>query len=139
MAALGIKSKAPLLGEGAKSASGLRLVIQQLPTPSAIPISHSKNPVESTTHSPATSAAIRNGSVPAEGQDEESRHEKIKDHAAVAKGKPMPFGRVNIDLAAFAGRGRTTRKFLLKGSRTNATVQISVDMTWIGGDDNWIA
>ena len=35
------------------------------------------------------------------------------------------FGTVDIDLAAFAGRGALTRKFLLRGSRTNATIKVS--------------
>jgi hypothetical protein len=57
-------------------------------------------------------------------------------HAADGKGNPsershhadsekMVFGIVDIDLAAFAGRGKTSRRFLLKGSRTNATIKVS--------------
>ena len=38
------------------------------------------------------------------------------------------FGIVDVDLAAFAGKGRTTRRFLLKGSRTNATVKVSCQL-----------
>lgn len=36
------------------------------------------------------------------------------------------FGYVNVDLAPFADLGPTTRKFLLKGSKTNATIRVSL-------------
>lgn len=38
---------------------------------------------------------------------------------------PRPFGFVNIDLAPFAELGCTSRKFLLKDSKTNATIRVS--------------
>jgi Tfp pilus assembly protein PilW len=41
-------------------------------------------------------------------------------------GEKMVFGIVDVDLAAFAGKGKTTRRFLLRGSRTNATIKVSV-------------
>lgn len=139
----GSKSK-PILGEGSKSASGLRLMIQQLPTPYATTITQPKSTIDAEVHhSPAHSAAIHKASTSTstgmEKQDSEEggKYERIGTHHA--KGKVTAFGRVNIDLAAFAGRGRTTRKFLLGGSRTNATVQITVEMIWIGGDRDWVA
>jgi hypothetical protein len=81
---------------------------------------------------------MRNADVgPDTGESEESKHDRAKD--MMTKGKHTTFGKVDIDLAAFAGRGLTTRKFLLKGSRTNATVKICVEMTWIGGEEKWAA
>ncbi|GMK54353.1 hypothetical protein CspeluHIS016_0109390 [Cutaneotrichosporon spelunceum] len=50
---------------------------------------------------------------------------------------PRPFGHVNIDLAPFAELGNTSRKFLLKDSKTNATMRISIDMRFIGGQQHW--
>jgi hypothetical protein len=122
----GTVGKKPILGEGPKSHSGLKLEIQQLPTPA-----HPKHN-EETPH-PSTHAHAQG-----EKEEEESgKHEKTGQHHP--KGKSTAFGRVHIDLAAFAGRGRTTRKFLLKGSRTNATVQITVEMNFVGGDRDWVA
>lgn len=148
----------PVLGEGPKSGSGLKLMIQQLPTPSATTTTQHKHSVDSEVHhSPAHSAAIHNASSNSNSnshpnsnsnekekeEGEGGKHEKITNHHHHhhhhSKGKATPFGRVNIDLAAFAGRGRTTRKFLLTGSRTNATVQITVEMNYIGGDKDWVA
>ncbi|KLT42978.1 hypothetical protein CC85DRAFT_317684 [Cutaneotrichosporon oleaginosum] len=51
---------------------------------------------------------------------------------------PRPFGYVNIDLAPFAELGPTARKFLLKDSKTNATIRISIDMRFIGGQQHWV-
>jgi hypothetical protein len=136
----GIKSNSPLLGEGPKSASGLRLLIQQLPSASATSTTHPKLTESEVHHPPAHSGAIHPVSVDKEKEEDKGKHEK---HEKVGthhpKGKATAFGRVDIDLAAFAGKGRTTRKFLLKGSRTNATVQITVEMTWVGGDRDWVA
>jgi hypothetical protein len=150
-AALGLKTKAPLLGDGPESSSGLRLSIEEILTPASTstPTSHPRASAKvrdsitttpaGTIHSPAHTAAIKNGSVgPDTGESEEKTSDRVKD-MVLHKGKTQKFGRVHIDLAAFAGRGRTTRKFLLKGSRTNATVKISVEMTWIGGERNWAA
>ncbi|BEI79986.1 hypothetical protein CcaverHIS002_0105150 [Cutaneotrichosporon cavernicola] len=51
---------------------------------------------------------------------------------------PRPFGHVNLDLAPFAELGPTSRKFLLKDSKTNATIRISIDMRFIGGQQHWV-
>lgn len=40
-------------------------------------------------------------------------------------GQDVLFGYVNIDLAPFADLGPVTRKFLLKYSKTNATIRVS--------------
>lgn len=143
-----MKNKAPLLGDGPLSATGLKLSIVETLTPAtnATSVGHSvPNPkiadkigsvAASNMHSPAHNAAIRNGSIgPDIGESEESKRDRLKE--LMHKGKVSTFGKVNIDLAAFAGKGKTTRKFLLKGSRTNATIKICVEMTWVGGESHW--
>lgn len=130
-------SKAPVLGEGSDSSSGLRLIIEQLPTAGATSAAHSK------TSDPALRAHSQTHSKG--GEDANTGGSRTPSVAAAAsaattvKGERTVFGKVDIDLAAFAGRGKTTRKFLLGGSRTNATVKLTVEMTWIGGDGKWVA
>lgn len=64
----------------------------------------------------------------------------LEIHQDNGKGKDnILFGYVNIDLAPFADLGRTARKFLLKDSKTNATIRITVDMRFIGGEQDWVA
>jgi len=46
------------------------------------------------------------------------------EHKKAGHGR-IHFGTVHVDLAAFAGKGRLTRRFLLEGSKTNATVKVS--------------
>ncbi|OCF58521.1 hypothetical protein L486_04554 [Kwoniella mangroviensis CBS 10435] len=112
----------PYLGEGPLSESGLRLVIEQLPFPS-----HS--------HKSQNSHLINDSSsVHSHGSRE--LHTDIMRKESKEK---TVFGIVDIDLAAFAGKGKMTRRFLLKGSRTNATIKLSVDMRWIGGEAKWAA
>lgn len=103
------------------------------------------------------SAAATN-SQPATSVDKESFTSMLHaahhaSHSAGKEGKANPsekggvaaekqktvFGVVDIDLAAFAGKGKMTRRFLLRGSRTNATIKLTVDMRWIGGDETWAA
>ena len=127
----GSVGKKPILGEGPKSHSGLKLEIQQLPTH----ISHPKHNEDAPHPHPPTHAHAQGE----KDEEESGKHEKTGQHSHHPKGKPTAFGRVHIDLAAFAGRGRTTRKFLLKGSRTNATVQITVEMNFVRGDRDWVA
>lgn len=124
----GSKSRAPLLGEGSESASGLQLVIEQLPTASSTSPAHAK----SSEPSPHESGEKHTG---------RHNHSRGQGHSPTSapKGERTVFGKVDIDLAAFAGRGKTTRKFLLVGSRTNATVKLTVDMSWIGGEGSWVA
>lgn len=121
------KLRAPLLGEGSQSSSGLQLVIEQLPTPSA-----TANPKPTQLGSPSE---IHDPN----GEPSLSPTSTSTPITTSGKGERTVFGKVDIDLAAFAGRGKTTRKFLLNGSRTNATVRLTVDMSWIGGEGNWIA
>ncbi|WRT70516.1 uncharacterized protein IL334_007514 [Kwoniella shivajii] len=102
----------PIVGSGPLSESGLRLEIQQLPTSSST--SHGRT----------------------KGKGEEG---SIVDVIRKEVREKTVFGIVDLDLAAFAGKGKLTRRFLLKGSRTNATIKLTVDMKWIGGEDKWAA
>lgn len=81
-------------------------------------------------------------------QEIRTQHSMTTDHSHVAdaakkvappKEERTVFGIVEIDLAPFAGKGRMMRRFLLKGSRTNATVKVAVDMKQVGGEANWAA
>lgn len=129
----GTTGKKPTLGEGPKSSSGMKLEIQQLPTHIAHPKHNEESP------HPQTHAHATHNTQGEKDEEDSGKHDKNGPHPHHPKGKPTAFGRVHIDLAAFAGRGRTTRKFLLKGSRTNATVQITVEMNFVGGDRDWVA
>ena len=129
----GTTGKKPTLGEGPKSSSGMKLEIQQLPTHIAHPKHNEESP------HPQTHAHATHNTQGEKDEEESGKHDKNGPNPHHPKGKPTAFGRVHIDLAAFAGRGRTTRKFLLKGSRTNATVQITVEMNFVGGDRDWVA
>ncbi|OCF33610.1 hypothetical protein I316_04683 [Kwoniella heveanensis BCC8398] len=118
----------PVLGTGPHSESGLRLVIEQLPAPgksSSISTAGADASLEST--SAAAQKSNKKDHHPTEAGDRRENREK------------SVFGVVDVDLAAFAGKGKMTRRFLLRGSRTNATIKLSVDMRWIGGEQNWAA
>lgn len=132
-----VKINAPLLGEGPESASGLQLIIEQLPTSSATATasSHSKTgEMGIPSHTPSRDGPHEHSSVRSA-----STSTPTPTTAHSVKGERTVFGKVDIDLAAFAGKGKTTRKFLLGGSRTNATIKLTVDMSWVGGDENWVA
>ncbi|WWC72386.1 uncharacterized protein I206_106348 [Kwoniella pini CBS 10737] len=119
----------PGLGDGPLSESGLRLLIEQLPFPS-----HNKAPPHHASafhHDNSAGAALANAYAEGKESVSEVVRKESKDRTF--------FGIVDIDLAPFAGKGRTTRRFLLKGSRTNATVKLTVDMRWIGGEERWAA
>ena len=117
---LGKASPTPTLGGGPLSDSGLRFIIEQLPTPAA------------------TSAQAATGANP----DNVGSMLQAIHHADHANGKGNPselgkgsreatnggksiFGIVDVDLAVFAGKGKMTRSFLLRGSKTNATIKVS--------------
>jgi len=53
-------------------------------------------------------------------EEVDQRGESVK----TPSGKDVLFGFVNIDLAPFADQGPVTRKFLLKNSKTNATIRV---------------
>ena len=115
------------------SESGLRLEVEQLPV--------------------AGSGGV--SALPAQGADKDSassmlaatRHANGNAHhgnpsevgkRGMSGTTPESYGWVDIDLAMFAGRGRCTRRFLLKG-RTNALVKITVEMRLLGGEEKWTA
>ena len=124
-----IRGAAPVVGAGEFSESGLRLIIQQYPSKSA------------TNASPAVGDEKGMASVihavhhvhHSEGKNPSERNSgNAESHKTI-------FGTVDVDLAAFAGKGKTTRSFLLRGSRTNATIKLTVDMRWVGGEERWAA
>jgi hypothetical protein len=120
-----------LLGEGSDSSSGLQLVIEQLPSGSLTAHGHGRAHAHSGSASGSQTPNGTNGDEPSPTS--------TSTPTTSGRGERTVFGKVDIDLAAFAGRGKTTRKFLLGGSRTNATIRLTVDMTWIGGEGNWLA
>ncbi|WWC65438.1 uncharacterized protein I303_108056 [Kwoniella dejecticola CBS 10117] len=119
----------PGLGDGPLSESGLRLFIEQLPLSSHAKSASNHPPTSSQDHSPAAAIA----KTYAEGK------ETVSEVVRKESRERTVFGIVDIDLAPFAGKGRMTRRFLLKGSRTNATIKLTVDMRWIGGEERWAA
>ena len=122
----GTKSKAPFLGEGPESQSGIHLKFHQLLSPDS-----KHQPIDN-----ESSTSVRNTSSAPE--DAEGKREPIFRHGP--RTKSVQIGAVDIDLAPFATRGRQTRKYLLEGgSKNNSTVQISVELFWVGGDRNWVA
>jgi hypothetical protein len=106
----------PVLGAGPLSESGIRLVIEQLPTAAATSMQQASGADKDSLGSvlsAAHHAAHPHGTAnPSEGKKGTSGEKTI-------------FGIVDVDLAAFAGKGKTTRRFLLRGSRTNATIKVS--------------
>lgn len=130
------KLRAPLLGEGSHSSSGLQLIIEQLSTASASTSASSTAHPKPNGSGPSSESHNHEGNEPSPSRTSTTTPTPI---TTSGKGERTVFGKVDIDLAAFAGRGKTTRKFLLAGSRTNATIRLTVDMTWIGGEGNWIA
>ena len=125
---------ASTVGAGPLSESGLRLIIYQIPSSSAtasIPATGAnKDSLSSVMHAAHTAAHHVDGK---HGNPSEGRQQSASETY-----KTM-FGSVDIDLAAFAGKGLMTRKFLLRGSRTNATIKVSVNMQWVGGEERWVA
>jgi len=112
------------------SESGLRLVVQQYPSKSA------------TNASPAV--GDKDGMASVIHAVHHARHHNADNNPSErnsgnAEGEKTVFGTIDIDLAAFAGRGKTRRRFLLRGSRTNATIKLTVDMKWVGGEELWAA
>lgn len=89
---------APILGAGPLSDSGIRLIIEQIVQPKK----------------EGEEADGRTDDKAEQGRERKASLERVR------------FGVVDIDLAGFAGKGRTTRRFLLRGSRTNATIRVSL-------------
>lgn len=125
-----VQGTAPVVGDGTLSESGLRLIVQQYPSTSATnasPAVGDKNGMASVIHAVHHVQHNKDGNNPSERNSGNSESEKTL------------FGTVDVDLAAFAGKGKMTRSFLLRGSRTNATIKMTVDMRWVGGEERWAA
>lgn len=116
-----LRQPAPQLGAGPASDSGLTLTIEQLPTPAATSSARAKGANTDSVSSIAQAVhhAHKYGGNPSEGSGKGSHSQAEK----------TVFGTVNIDLAPFAGRGKTTRRFLLRSSRTNAVVRVGCHHT----------
>ncbi|EAU83829.1 hypothetical protein CC1G_09498 [Coprinopsis cinerea okayama7 len=48
-------------------------------------------------------------------------------------------GAVYLNLAEYVGKGKVERRYLLKESRVNATLKISIEMTYVSGNTDYIA
>lgn len=61
------------------------------------------------------------------------------------KKEEVKAGEVWLDLSQFVGTGNggngetASRRYLLKDSKTNATLRVSVEMEWVGGDSHYVA
>lgn len=151
----GKRPPAPVLGGGPFSESGIRLIIDQLPTPETVSTSanhpgaeveEKMEPPESKAGTSGTTSHHLHPHLPhlhghSNSNSTSTTTSPQKDGKSAAKRKPTgettPFGQVDVDLAPFAGKGKTTRRFLLRGSRTNATVKLTVEMKWVGGEEYW--
>ena len=114
------RGPAPVVGAGPLSESGLRLTIAQHPTMRAMEAEN-----ESTVHKDSVVSKImtvRQARARPDGDGKANPSERGNSGAELEK---TVFGAVDIDLAAFAGKGKLTRRFLLRGSRTNATIKAS--------------
>lgn len=63
--------------------------------------------------------------------------------AKTGKKEEIKTGEVMLDLSQFVGSSRNpvgvTRRYLLKDSKTNATLRVTVQMEWVGGETHYIA
>ena len=125
------QARFPALGAGPLSDSGLSLEIWQTPTPTA------------TSSSKATGANKDSLSSMLQAQHQLNHGDGKQNPSERGSGSSdsvkTSFGTVNIDLAPFAGKGPLTRQFLLDGGRTNAMIKVSINMKWVGGQQDWIA
>ncbi|WVQ85993.1 hypothetical protein IAT38_008161 [Cryptococcus sp. DSM 104549] len=139
---------APVLGNGPTSESGIELTILQYPA-SATPAA----PPSSANASIASSPMLKGGTSTPHGESSGPTATVAAMAVKAARGKdplpevlkpkigeksPIKYGTIDVDLAPFAGKGRMTRRFLLKGSRTNATVKVTVELKFMGGEENWV-
>jgi hypothetical protein len=118
----GRREVAPILGGGPVSDSGFRLQIRELRTEHSTTADHGHGHGNGHSHA-------------REEREDGGKSKKLN----VPRESRMSFGYVEIDLAPFANKGRMMRRFLLRESRTNATVKVAVDMRQIGGETNWAA
>ncbi|KAB5590363.1 EEIG1/EHBP1 protein amino-terminal domain containing protein [Ceratobasidium theobromae] len=50
-----------------------------------------------------------------------------------------PLGVVRINLAEYVGKGPVTRRYLLRESKTNATLKLTIQVKWLSGEQEYIA
>ncbi|GAB1520312.1 hypothetical protein RhiTH_003386 [Rhizoctonia solani] len=48
-------------------------------------------------------------------------------------------GVVRINLAEYAGKGPVTRRYLLRESKTNATLKLTIQVKWLSGEQGYVA
>lgn len=134
-----------ILGNGPTSDSGLELTIFQYPAkPQAQQASSTPSPSlsgegSSPNISQSTVQSVASGLSAVAGSNTKKKDVKQTRKERRLEKSPIKFGMIDIDLAPFAGKGRMTRRFLLKGSRTNATVKVTVELQWVGGEMDWVA
>ncbi|KAJ1301108.1 hypothetical protein OPQ81_003524 [Rhizoctonia solani] len=58
-------------------------------------------------------------------------HELVKPRAAL--------GIVRLNLAEYAGKGPVTRRYLLRESKTNATLKLTIEVKWLSGEQDYVA
>ncbi|KAG8712329.1 hypothetical protein FRC08_014737 [Ceratobasidium sp. 394] len=59
-----------------------------------------------------------------------------QEHLVKAK---MVLGVVRLNLAEYVGKGSVTRRYLLRDSKTNATLKLSIDVKWLSGEQDYVA
>ncbi|QRV98904.1 N-terminal C2 in EEIG1 and EHBP1 proteins [Ceratobasidium sp. AG-Ba] len=59
-------------------------------------------------------------------------------HEHLVKAKTT-LGVVRLNLAEYVGKGSVTRRYLLRDSKTNATLKLTIDVKWLSGDQDYIA
>ncbi|KDN39794.1 hypothetical protein RSAG8_08586, partial [Rhizoctonia solani AG-8 WAC10335] len=61
----------------------------------------------------------------------QSHEQLLKPRAAL--------GVVRLNLAEYAGKGPVTRRYLLRESKTNATLKLTIDVKWLSGEQDYVA
>jgi hypothetical protein len=127
------KEMAPILGNGQHSESGFRLIINEIRTMHTSPIDNGATMQQGLKQDMKEEVKhIAEGVQKAVAHPVRAASQSIKEHRLL-------FGTVEFDLAQFAGKGKVNRRFLLRGSRTNAVVAVKVELQQVGGEIHWAA
>ncbi|KAG8743292.1 hypothetical protein FRC10_012255 [Ceratobasidium sp. 414] len=59
-----------------------------------------------------------------------------QEHLVKAK---TVLGVVRLNLAEYVGKGSVTRRYLLRESKTNATLKLTIDVKWLSGEQDYVA
>jgi hypothetical protein len=62
----------------------------------------------------------------------------VPQHHDQLKARPT-LGVVRINLAEYVGKGPVTRRYLLRESKTNATLKLTIDVKWLSGEQDYVA